>query len=290
MNLDTSVTLYPNIYAINYGVNVSLLKILTTEKYKNKITILRDSDPASQPSLKLQLPCFTPTGIFQHRANDKLVQSSGFAAVDLDSAEDYDTVLLLKELKKISCIAYAGLSCRGKRLFAIVPFKYPNLYERHYERLIKSFEDIGLPMGDDCHKSISQARFVSWNTKETSFINDFAIPYQLLQPEKGGYVSRGRVRVENYDTGGMVAFDWCKNQIEKSLQFIPGFRHKYLLRLVRYCNLKGIPRVIVTERCEGFVQDDFGLNEIRSIVKYVYENHQNSFNKYPFNKIIKHES
>lgn len=288
--MDKTVSLFPNIYSNQLSLPANLIKVLTTQKYKDQIIRIRESNGEAQRILKLQLPCFTPTGIFGRRTKDAIVQLSGLAAVDLDSAEDYDTVLLLKELKKISCIAYAGLSCRGRRLFAIVPFKYPNLYERHYERLIKSFEDIGLPMGDDCHKSISQARFVSWNTKETSFINHFAIPYQLLQPEKKFYVSRARVSVENYDSGGIGAFDWCKNQIEKSLQFIPGFRHKYLLRLVRYCNLKGVSRVIVTERCEVFVQDDFDLNEIRSIVKYVYENHQNSFNKYPYKKIIKHES
>ncbi len=284
MRLDTVVSLYPNIYAIDQGAEVSLLKVLTTEKYRGKIHRLRISDPHLQTNLKLQLPCFTPTGVFQRRVKDKIIQHSGFAAVDLDSAEDYDTVLLLTELKKVSCIAYAGLSCRGKRLFAIIPFKYPNLYEKQYERLIKSFEDIGLPMGDDCHKSIAQARFVSWNTPESCFINNNAIPYSLLAPEIKIYPASTNKKSADRSAKDFDAFDWCRIQVDKSFEFITGQRHKYTLRLVRYCNLKGVNREIVTEKCSILVQEDFTITEIQSIIKYVYENHKNSFNKYPFKK------
>jgi hypothetical protein len=110
--------------------------------------------------LKENLPCFTVTGTFSRRCEEGIIERSGLAPVDLDSAEDYDKIHLLNELKKIPSIAYAGLSCRGNRLWAIVPFLYPDKYKKHYERLIQSFQDMGFPIGDNCHKQISQPRFV----------------------------------------------------------------------------------------------------------------------------------
>lgn len=188
--LDKQVSYYPNTKATNQGITQNLLRLLLSDKHKEKITALRNAPAEQQSKLKNDLPCFTATGIFEGGRNEEcLIHPSGLACVDLDSAEDYDVLHLLNELKKIPYIAYAGLSCRGKRLFCIVPFKYPEQYKQQYQRLVRSFEDIGTPMGDDCHKTLSQPRFVSWNSDDTRFFNHNASLYDLIQPEKRYYPS-----------------------------------------------------------------------------------------------------
>jgi len=282
--LNKNVSYYPSINATKDGKVISLLTILQSEKHKSAIQALRNEpDPIKQKHLKLQLPCFTVAGIFTRRANDSLTQSSGLAAVDLDSVEDYDPIQVLHELKQIPYIAYCGLSCRGKRLFCIIPFQYIDQYTRHYNQLIKSFESIGLPMGDNCHKTTSQPRFVSYNTDETQFFNHDAKKFHLLEPEKIYHYTQSTNKgtktrkPEN-------AFQWCVNQINKTYSFSENSRHVYVLQLARYCNLKGIYEIEALKGCLYFKSADFKENEIISIVKHVYTHHKNSFGKHPFTK------
>mgnify|MGYP003329578353 CR=1 FL=1 len=281
--LNKSISYYPNITSTANGIVVNLLNLLSSNRHKEKITHLRHASDEIQKQLKLNLPCYTVAGTFSRRCEDGIINPSGLASVDLDSAENYDTKPLLKELTKINCIAYVGLSCRGKRLFCIIPFLFPEKYQRHYERLIQSFNDIGLPMGDECHKQISQPRFVSWNDDSTQFFNHEAIPYHLLIPEKKFHFLKC-----NYNEKAITTlsnpFQWCVDQVNKSYSFIKGQRHNYLVHLVRYCNLKGIEIAETTKGCLNFIEQEFEESEIRKIVNHIYQRHKESFNSHPFKK------
>lgn len=208
--LNKSVSYYPSIKASTQGVEESLLKILQTSRHEVAISTLRNElDPVRQKEIKELLPCYTVAGVFSRRNANGIISLSGLAAIDLDNAEEYDLAILLSELKKLPYIAYSGLSCRGKRLFCIIPFLYPDKYAQHYERLVKSFDDMGFPMGDTCHKQISQPRFVSFNTPDTCFYNHEAKPYHLLTAGKTFFFTnptkhkhyvgnKTQVRVEKY--------------------------------------------------------------------------------------------
>ena len=282
--LNKNVSYYPSINASKEGKVVSLLTLLNSEKHKSTIVALRnESNPELQKQLKLQLPCFTVAGIFGRRTNQNLMSHSGLAAVDLDSVEDYDPIQVMHELQKIHYIAYCGLSCRGKRLYCIIPLLYPDQYARQYSSLIKSFEAIGLPMGDNCHKVISQPRFVSYNTVETQFFNHSAKRFHLLEPEKIYHYPQSTnngTKTEKPEN----TFQWCVNQINKSHSFSENSRHAYILQVARYCNLKGIYEIEVLQGCLDFKSVDFKETEIISIVKHVYTHHKNSFGKHSFTK------
>ncbi len=279
--LNKNISYFPSINATKEGRIIPLLKVLQSEKHNSIITTLRnEADPLKQKQLKLQLPCYTVPGIFERRANQNLVTVSGLAAVDLDSVEEYDPIKVMLELKKIPYIAYCGLSCRGKRLFCIVPFLYPDQYSRQYNMLIKAFEEIDLPMGDNCHKIISQPRFVSYNTEATQFFNHKAKRFHLIDPVRKYYI------VPTYSTNQIhnpaKAFQWCVTQINKKLSFTENTRHEYILQLARYCNLKGIEESETLDGCLNFKENGFDENEITKVVKHIYESHRNSFNKFPF--------
>jgi len=280
--LNKTVSYFPNKTTTTEGTAVNLLTLLKSDKHKDRILLLRRSEnEAEQKQLKEELPCYTVAGVFNRRCDEGLICSSGLAAVDLDSAEDYDAIYLVRELKKLECIAYVGLSCRGKRLFCIVPLKYPEKYINHYERLIKSFSDYGLPMGDDCHKRISQPRFVSWNDNSTQFFNHDAKPYYLLPVEKKYVVVKQNCIAASSPVSDNP-FKWCVEQINKSYSFIEGKRHDYIIHLARYCNMKGLPESETLQGCLGYSKCDFAQTEIKNIIKHVYTEQSDSYAKLHF--------
>lgn len=275
--LDKPVSYYPTINQINSGTTISLLAILQSRKHKDLIQTLRNEpDASNQKKLKDTLPCYTVSGVFESRSKEGLVLPSGLAAVDLDSVDNYQPLQVLQELRKVSYIAYSGLSCRGKRLYAIIPLLYPDQYERQYSRLIRSFEDLGLPMGDVCHKNISQPRFISLNSPETEFYNHSAKRYHLLEIDRI-YSLPKRIIPVTTNNSTIEVFQWCVNQMNKRQTFQEGNRHNYILQLSRYCNLKGIRKEEALKGCVNFTCAGFTANEIIGIVNYVYEKHHNNF-------------
>lgn len=279
--LNKLVSYFPSVNASTQGVDTNLLTILNSAKHKDKILNMRASEGEARKALKEQLPCFTVAGTFNRRCLEGIVQLSGLAAVDLDSAEDYDKIYLLNALRQIPSIAYAGLSCSGTRLWAVVPFLYPDKYVKHYERLIQSFVDWGLPIGDECHKQISQPRFISYNDDSTQFFNHTAKPYPLLPPERTFYHFKPAVKTyisSNPENG----FEWCIEQINKSHSFAAGQRHAYITSLARYCNIKGIDEQETLNGCLRFIESDFDETEIKNIVKHIYTKQTDSHNKLPY--------
>lgn len=280
--LSKTVSYFPSKNATTQGVDMNLLPILQSTKHQAIIQTLRSSDSVAQKIIKESLPCYTVAGRFSTRSKAGLIELSGLANADLDSAEDYDVFLLLQELKKIKCIAYAGLSCSGKRLHCILPFLYPDKYEKHYERLIQSFTEMGLPMGDNCHKQVSQPRFVSFNDETTQFFNHNAEPYSLLPPNKTVHIIHRKPIVFSATAIPENAFQWCNEQINKSHTFQEKERHNFILALARYCNMKGVPEQDTLNGCLGYTQSDFTEDEITKIVKHVYTTQTDSFNKLPY--------
>ena len=278
--LDRIISYYPSITATQTGVTVSLLQLLESTKHKGIIEELRnEQNMQKQHKIKEALPCYTVSGIFKRRNSSGLISPSGLAAIDLDSAEDFEAIDLMQELKKLPYIAYTGLSCRGQRLFCILPFA-TDAYEKHYDRLIRSFEDMGLPMGDSCHKQISQPRYVSYNDADTCFYNHKAKAYKLLPDHKTYHFLMHERQLYNSSPG--QPFDWCKAQINKKFAFEVGQRHNYVKQLARYCNIKGLPEVDTLNGCLELKTPDFNETEISNIIKYIYIYHANSHNKHPF--------
>ena len=279
--LNKPVSYYPNHSATAKGTTVNLLTILHSRKHKAIIEKLRNEpDPTRQQEIKDELPCYCVTGVYGRRNNEGLITSSGLACVDLDNAENYVVLDLLNELRKISYIAYAGLSCRGKRLFLIVPFATSE-YDKHYERLIQSFIAMGLPIGDNCHRTPSQPRYVSDNDEYTHWFNHGAKLYGKLPATKTIHLPKASSNLVKVSGS---PFNWCVEQINKSHSFKVKERHPYILQLVRYCNLKGLSESDTLYGCLGFVQADFTEREITSIVKNIYLKQKDSHDKLSFNK------
>lgn len=281
--LNKNISYYPSITDTTKGVDVNLLQLLQSNKHKAIIERLRNEpDAYTQKTIKETLPCYTVSGIFTRRNAEGLVKPSGLAAIDLDSAEDYDAISLIHEFKKLPYIAYTGLSCRGKRLFCILPFA-TDAYAKHYERLIKSFEDLGLPMGDSCHKQISQPRYVSYNDEKTQWFNHNAKPYHLLPIARTYHYAKNTMRT--FTDIPDNPFAWCNDQVNKRHSFTEGQRHDYLMRLARYCNIKGLSEADALKGCLTYQSNEFPEAEIKSIVRHVFTTQADSHNSIPFTEM-----
>ena len=271
--LEKTVSYYPSVSQTTAGVSVSLHTLLTTNKHKERIIALRNSDKEVKANLKKELPCYTVGGVFKGRGIEGLVQYSGLAVVDLDKAEEYDTIALLSELKKVDCIAYAGHSCSGNRLFCIIPFKYgPDLYSRQYDALTRSFSDMGLPMGDECHKTISQPRFVSWNSVVTQFFNYQAREYDVLPPEKTMHIPPKKRSIPNQNP-----FALSTQILEKQGNYFPdGNKHQYIRNLCRRLNKMGVSKTEV----EAYIGANLmPLGQIKSnCITYTFQRYTSEFN------------
>lgn len=276
--LDKTVSYYPSINKTYMGVDCNLLALLRSNKHKIVIQALRsEPNPVKQKALKENLPCYTVAGTFSRRCDSGLLMPSGLAAIDLDSAEEYDTIDLVNELKKLEYIAYAGHSCRGQRLFCIVQFMYPEQYKKQYDRLIQSFIDLGFPMGDDCHKKISQPRFVSYNDDTTQFFNHNAKPFHLLPPEKTFHVFKHKIHFQKPTN----KFEQAKQILEKqSNYFADGNKHNYLFNLCRLLNKMGVTQ----GEAEDYISSFFPLNQIKSnCITHPYKCYSNEFNSWESN-------
>jgi hypothetical protein len=276
--LDKPVSYYPSNSKTASGIEVSLLQLLTTKKHKPIITRLRaEPDEAKQKAIKAGLSCYTVPGILSGRSKAGLLLPSGLACVDLDAAEDYDIVNLTNELRKLPYIAYCGLSCRGQRLFLIVPFATPD-YDRHYERLIQSFTDMELPMGDQCHKSISQPRYVSYNDESTHWFNHNAKLYPLLQPKRTVHLPRNVINITPGDP-----FEIAGRILKKhDCIFQDGNKHNYIFGLCCWLNKMGVPKA----EAENFVHTNLlPASEIKSnCIDYPYKHYASEFGTFDFGR------
>lgn len=86
-------------------------------------------------------------------------------------------------------------------------------------------------MGDNCHKVISQPRFVSFNSENSEFLNYEAKRCHLLEPER--IYSIPKTTLTKYIPKIENPFNWCVEQINKNQSFTDNNRHKYIFSLAR---------------------------------------------------------
>lgn len=105
--------------------DVNLLGWLSSDKHRIKVEQLRTiQDENLQKVIKKSLPAITPAGLFAYRDTEHLLEHSGFLAFDIDFADNkhisnFDK--LKEQIAHVVCVAYCGLSVRGKGFWGLVP-------------------------------------------------------------------------------------------------------------------------------------------------------------------------
>lgn len=147
------------------GKGMLLNDILLTDSYFSEVKAYREiKDVEQRRTAKLKMPMFTPSGLFEKRCKNGLIQHTGLICLDIDGKENpgIDMLQLKNDLSDIAY--YAGLSISGKGLFVIVPIKYPERHEAHFDSLFDDFADMGITIDKAC-RDVSRARFVSYDAE-----------------------------------------------------------------------------------------------------------------------------
>lgn len=202
-------------------------------------------DKKSQREIKKTVPYFTPSGTFQHRRDDGLIQHSGILAIDVDNLDDPKEVKSWLALDRFSWITSESISGNGLVVFVkIDTSKHLESFEYLEKYYLQNYE---LKIDQAC-KDISRPRFVTFDpdvvvnpsaerlsfTKEKSFdperiigiaenmirnATDGTRHTNLLKASRlmGGYVGSGLL--DEHEVIQRLKSCWMERPSDESYQF-----------------------------------------------------------------------
>ena len=142
--------------------SLPLETILFSERVRARVEALRalpyGSDAFNQA--KRQMPCYTPSGVFSVRNSEGLVKHSGVLCIEWDKVEDVDALKDL--LGGLPFVYYAGLSCSGRGVFALVKIAEPTKHREYFRALSEYFGGIGYRV-DESGKDVCRLRVASFD-------------------------------------------------------------------------------------------------------------------------------
>ena len=111
---------------------------------------------------KDRLPCFTPTGVFNHRSIAGLEEYNGIICLDIDHVEDPE--LLKQKASKLSYVHAAFVTPSGHGLKVIIKTSGKREdYKANEEKVASGFfHDTGAQRDNRC-KDIARIQFVSYD-------------------------------------------------------------------------------------------------------------------------------
>jgi len=142
--------------------SLPLETILFSERVRARVEALRALPYGSAEfnQAKRQMPCYTPSGEFSVRNSKGLVKHSGVLCIEWDAVADCSE---LKELLgSLPFIYYAGLSCSGRGVFALIKIAEPIKHREYFRALSEYFGGIGYRV-DESGKDVCRLRVASFD-------------------------------------------------------------------------------------------------------------------------------
>lgn len=173
-----NVSVYKNIKCSRNPIGCqSIEDILFSNKVRPQVDQLRQLKKGTPEFsvAKATLPCFTPSGIFNVRHSGGLIQHSGLLCLDFDNVDN--TEFLKEILRKQSFVFYAGLSCSGHGLYALVRISKPENHKGHFIALSKYFAELGFEV-DQSGSDICRLRVASYD--DNQIFNPYAVEWNIV--------------------------------------------------------------------------------------------------------------
>ena len=144
--------------------SLPLETILFSERVRARVEALRALPYGSAEfnQAKRQMPCYTPSGVFSVRNSEGLICHSGVLCVEWDKVEDVDALKDL--LGGLPFVYYAGLSCSGRGVFALVKIAEPIKHREYFRALSDYFNGIGYRV-DESGKDVCRLRVASYDAE-----------------------------------------------------------------------------------------------------------------------------
>lgn len=165
---DKQISVYTNARCNQSEGIISISEFLEPSPKSRAIIdrIRSESSKENRNALKKYLPAATMSGTFQQRNAAGILEYNGIICLDFDQADNPDwTPETIKEhLAAIPEIAYAGTSCSGGGVFALIQTNNTNpaLHGRIVDFLRACFLQDGLQIDVAC-KDVCRLRFVSYD-------------------------------------------------------------------------------------------------------------------------------
>ena len=142
--------------------SLPLTSIIFSERVRARVDALRALPYGSEAFqlAKRQMPCYTPSGVFEVRNSKGLIKHSGVLCIEWDKVEDVDALKDL--LGGLPFIYYAGLSCSGRGVFALVKIAEPIKHREYFRALSEYFGGIGYRV-DESGKDVCRLRVASFD-------------------------------------------------------------------------------------------------------------------------------
>ena len=168
--------------------SLPLTSILFSERVRAKVEALRALPYGSEAFqlAKRQMPCYTPSGVFEVRNSEGLIKHSGVLCIEWDKVEDVDALKDL--LGGLPFIYYAGLSCSGRGVFALIKIADPTKHREYFKALSEYFGGIGHKV-DESGKDVCRLRVASYDA-EPIFNPDSEVWNELPQVVAPTYTPR----------------------------------------------------------------------------------------------------
>lgn len=170
--LNQTVTFFKGLRSTKPVKTMPILEVLQEIQngtYKDKVLPCQ-----SDLSKKDYLPCFTPTGVFNHRSIKGLEEYNGIMCLDIDHVED--PIDLKSRASKLNYVGAAFVTPSGKGLKVIIPTNATAENYKEMEEKVSSafFHDAGAARDNRC-KDIARIQFVSYDPD--IYINENAVSF-----------------------------------------------------------------------------------------------------------------
>lgn len=166
-----------------------LVAIYKSDKVSELTKQLRNASFEDKPRIKLQLPFFTPYGVFTMRNNESIAHhNSNIAALDFDGLDKTSAQDLKRKLTQNKSVLLCCISPRENGVKALVLLDNTTEPETHYNTLKFNSDAICEGLGIDEYKSYSdRAQFVLCQPMfiahdQELYVNENATPLIKLQP------------------------------------------------------------------------------------------------------------
>lgn len=142
--------------------SLPITSILFSQRVRARVEALRalPYGSAEFSQAKRKMPCYTPSGVFSVRNSEGLIKHSGMLCIEWDAVADCSE---LKELLGgLPFIFYAGLSCSGRGVFALIKIANPTKHREYFKALSEYFGGIGYRV-DESGKDVCRLRVASFD-------------------------------------------------------------------------------------------------------------------------------
>lgn len=181
--LNVDVSFYETL-ATTTPITRYLFNLLTDGSFAEQVTAVRkERDEDKRKALKLKLPSFTPSGVFETGKDSSLVCHTGLICIDIDKkanndVENFDQLKAL--IAEVPYVAFCAHSVGGEGFYCIIPLKYPDSHREHFRSLQMDFARCGIVIDKSCI-NVGRDRFVSYDPEY--YYNPNAMVYDRFVSE-----------------------------------------------------------------------------------------------------------